>query len=1194
MNRLHNLLPPAFTAVALVLGISQAHAASDSWNVNTSSTWINSGNWLSGTQVPGSTTTDNSDVATFNFTLATSIKTVTVDATRYVGGISFGNTSTFGYTLSSGGLFLNNGGTIQTLSANGAHTDTISTPVRIDGDNGTATFTSGATSASSQLSISGGVTGNSGSGNTTTLTLNGTGTSSTAVAGVIGDGTNGGKLALVKDGTGNWTVSGASTYTGGTTIKQGVLALGAADNRLLTTSTVTLGDAGDGSKIGTIQLGGFGGSGRSQTLAGLATVGGGGKMIGSSATVASTLILNIASGTTNVFGGTLGGSTAAQNNIIMTKTGGGMLTLTGNNTYTNTTTINAGILNIANGSLGNTAITVVSNAALAVQPGSATTISIGSTVTAAAGASLNLGTNTFDMTDGAISTCNLQQGSSFAGNGLFVSSGATFKFDASDSTADQLNVTKSASVSGTIKVTLNTSAATSWSGSPSFTLVTAASGLDGGTWTLTSSTATVNSTTYTLVIAATPTAVTVTATPAGAGTITTTPKIFPASISAIYGTNSSSTSVLVSGSGLTGDITATAPFGLEVSSDGSTYGSTATFTQSGGSASGTLYARLKNNAPVGGYNSQNVSLTSPGVNATNVATTASGNTVTPKTLTIASVTAQNKSYDGTTVANVTGTLQTAEAFGGGTSADGTPYIGDTVTASAPGTFANAGPGTAISVTAGTFTLSGSSAGNYTVTQPTGLSLSADIAEPIRISKNSANVSLDSGGSWVGGVVPGATNLAVWDDQFGTLTQDPSFSAGMTFLGIICSNNMGTNFTIFGSPSVTIGVRGIDMSIANDNFAIQAQPVALNASQTWDVNTGQTLTLQNCTFNWGTNTLAINSTAGGGTVILPSALSGIGNWSIGPGATLKFAFASFPSNTTTISSGGVIDVNGNSPTATTTINLNGTGISSGGALVNGGGIASLSGPTLNLQTASSIGGVGNIYLAKGVTGASGAGLNKVGGGALTLAGTNTYSGATTISTGTLNTTTASTGAGSYTNNATLGVSIAGAGQSLKMSSLTLGASTLNFTLGTNNPTAPVITNTGALTLNGTVTVNVAGTNLTGSDIVLVSYGSGGAGTFTAGTLPAGYTTSLTNDTSAKQLKLVFQSAAPTATNITYSVSGNQLVLNWPAGQNWKLQSQTNNLNSGLGTNWSTITGATPPYTNNINPANPSVFYRLTYP
>ena len=229
--------------------------------------------------------------------------------------------------------------------------------------------------------------------------------------------------------------------------------------------------------------------------------------------------------------------------------------------------------------------------------------------------------------------------------------------------------------------------------------------------------------------------------------------------------------------------------------------------------------------------------------------------------------------------------------------------------------------------------------------------------------------------------------------------------------------------------------------------------------------------------------------------------------------------------------------------------------------------------------------------------SGGGLTKVGNNTLTLSGANSYSGATTVSFGTLNTTTASTGAGGYAvaNNATLGVSIAAPGQTLNMSSLVLGTCTLNLTLGANNPTAPVITDAGALTLSGTVTVNVlVGASLTASDIILLSYGSGGAGTFAPGTLPsvAGYTTILTNDTSAGQLKLRFQSqVSPSPTNIAFSVSSGQLELNWPAGQGWLLQAQTNSAPTGLTTNWLDVPGAVPPMTIPIGLTNASVFYRL---
>jgi hypothetical protein len=72
---------------------------------------------------------------------------------------------------------------------------------------------------------------------------------------------------------------------------------------------------------------------------------------------------------------------------------------------------------------------------------------------------------------------------------------------------------------------------------------------------------------------------------------------------------------------------------------------------------------------------------------------------------------------------------------------------------------------------------------------------------------------------------------------------------------------------------------------------------------------------------------------------------------------------------------------------------------------------------------------------------------------------------------------------------------------------------------------------------------------------------------------------------------------TPVNIVSSVSGNTLTLSWPADHlGWKLQVQTNSLNVGLGTNWITVPGSDAVTSTNftINPADGSVFYRLTYP
>ncbi|MES2411846.1 MAG: YDG domain-containing protein, partial [Bacteroidota bacterium] len=179
-----------------------------------------------------------------------------------------------------------------------------------------------------------------------------------------------------------------------------------------------------------------------------------------------------------------------------------------------------------------------------------------------------------------------------------------------------------------------------------------------------------------------------------------------------YGTASAEQSFAVSGTGLTANLVATAPTGYEVSSDGTTYGTTATFTQTGGNASGSLRIRLKANAAVvGSHDSQNIVLSSTGATSVNITTAASGNTVTAKALT---VTADNrtKPYNtsltlGTSAFTTVG-LANAETVGSVTLSAG----GAASTATTPvGTY----PITATTATGGTFTAS-----NYTISYVDGV------------------------------------------------------------------------------------------------------------------------------------------------------------------------------------------------------------------------------------------------------------------------------------------------------------------------------------------------------------------------------------------------------------------------------------------------------------------------------------------
>jgi len=159
------------------------------------------------------------------------------------------------------------------------------------------------------------------SGAAQALTIGGAG--STTVGGVIGTTTG----TLTKDGAGTLTLSTAATYTGVTTISVGTLKLGVA-NGIGASSSLTVAAGA------TFDLAGF-----SDTIGSLAGAG------SVTSSVASAVILTTGgnNGSTAFSGVASDGSGA----LALTKNGTGTLTLSGVNTYTGTTTINAGTVSIA-------------------------------------------------------------------------------------------------------------------------------------------------------------------------------------------------------------------------------------------------------------------------------------------------------------------------------------------------------------------------------------------------------------------------------------------------------------------------------------------------------------------------------------------------------------------------------------------------------------------------------------------------------------------------------------------------------------------------------------------------------------------------------------------------------------------------------------------------------------------------------
>ncbi len=251
------------------------------------------------------------------------------------------------------------------------------------------------------------------------------------------------------------------------------------------------------------------------------------------------------------------------------------------------------------------------------------------------------------------------------------------------------------------------------------------------------------------------------------------------------------------------------------------------------------------------------------------------------------------------------------------------------------------------------------------------------------------------------------------------------------------------------------------------------------------------------------------------------------------------------------------------------------------------------------------------------------------GTLTLSGANTYGGNTTINGGRL-----ALGSGVMLPNTPL-ISV-GAGGTLDVSASALtiaaaqtltGGGAVFGNLTNNGALTPGGTGSGVLTCSNNVTLNSGGTtslklnksSLTNDLLRVVgtlNYGGTLAVTNLSGPLTGGdafklfsmasYTGSFSSIAGSPGAGLDWKfnptngmltlfSTVPTS--LSASITNGSLEISWSADHlGWTLQVQTNDLSLGLGTNWIAIpnSATSTQFIAPLDPASPSVFYRLVYP
>jgi MBG domain (YGX type)/YDG domain/Bacterial Ig-like domain (group 3)/Invasin, domain 3/Kelch motif len=250
---------------------------------------------------------------------------------------------------------------------------------------------------------------------------------------------------------------------------------------------------------------------------------------------------------------------------------------------------------------------------------------------------------------------------------------------------------------------------------------------------------------------------------------------------------------------------------------------------------------------LGGSAKNNYTLTAPSTTAN----------ITAKALTVSGLSASNKIYDGTTAASLTGTasLQTSEAAGNGTSSDGKPYTGDAVNVGGAviGTFVSATVANGITVNISGLSLTGASAGNYSLTAP---STTANITpKALTVSglavlshtyDGTTTASLDFTSAALNGVVSADTNNVSLNQTGYTATfasKNVGPSIAVTVSGLTLSGSAAGNYTLTQPTGLT--------------GPITARPITVTATANSKTYDGTTLAAAIPTI---TGTLASGDTA----------------------------------------------------------------------------------------------------------------------------------------------------------------------------------------------------------------------------------------------------------------------------------------------------------------------------------------------